>query len=169
MMVSVNDQVHVFLYSIAGGMAIAFLYDIFRIFRKAVRPGRVAIYFHDFLYWLIAAGVMLLTVYRSNDGELRGFLFIGAFLGIVLYLLLLSKIVMSSVLFIIKIVVRVIKTVIFIISYPIRLTVRVLAVPGRKLAGAASRTIRKAGARGKVRLTKLKFLRKGLKNIRKKI
>ena len=150
-------------------MAIAFLYDIFRIFRKALRPGNVATYFQDLLYWLLVALIMFLTVYYSNDGELRGYLFIGAFAGVVLYALLLSRIVMGSALFIIRIIAKILKAIVYIVSYPFRLVAGVLKAPARKLSRAAVKALRKAGSKSRVRLAKLKFLRKGLSNIRRKV
>lgn len=169
MIVSVSAQAYVFLFTIAGGMAIALVYDIFRIFRKAVKTGSLVTYAQDLLYWLIVALIMFLTIYYSNDGEPRVYLFIGAFLGVVLYALLLSRIIMGSLLFIIKIIIKVIKTVLFIISYPVRLTLQLMAVPARKLVRIARKSMRKARSNGKVRLSKLSFLKKKLKNIRKKI
>ena len=169
MMVSVRNQVYVCICTVAGGMAIAFLFDIFRIFRKAVKTGRFVTYIQDLLYWIIVALIMFLTAYYSNDGELRAFLFLGAFIGVVLYVLLFSRIIMSSSLFIIKIIAKVLKTTIFIISYPVRITIKLLAVPTRKLARIARKTAGKARINSKIRLSRLKFLKKGLKNIRKKI
>lgn len=169
MIISVSAQAYVFLCTIAGGMAIALVYDIFRIFRKAVKTGSVITYVQDLLYWLIVAAIMFLTIYYSNDGELRAYLFIGTFIGVVLYALLFSRIIMSSSLFIIKMVSYVIKALIFITSYPVRLILRIMAVPAHKLARTARKTIRKARRSGKVRLSKVTFLKKTFKNIRKKI
>ncbi len=169
MIVSVSAQAYVFLCTIAGGMAIALVYDIFRIFRKAIKTGSLATYFQDLLYWIFAALIMFLTVYYSNDGELRAYLFIGAFLGVVLYVLLLSRIVMGSSIFLISIASKIIKAVIFVIASPFRLILKVMAVPARKAARAAGRSVRKARSNGKVRLSKLRFLKKSIKNIRKKI
>ena len=169
MIISVSAQAYVFLCTIAGGMAIALVYDIFRIFRKAIKTGSVVTYVQDLLYWLIVALIMFLTIYYSNDGELRAYLFIGAFIGVVLYALLFSRIIMGSSMFIIKIVVKVIKAIIFIISYPIRLILQLMAVPARKLARSMGKTMKKARSSGRVRLSKITFFKKAFKNIFKKI
>jgi len=168
-MASVSNQAYVFLCTVIGGIAIAFLYDLFRIFRKAVKPGNAATFFQDLLYWLIVALIMFLTVYYSNDGELRGYLFIGALVGVILYALLLSRIIMDSALFIIKIIGKIFKAIVYIVSYPIRMTVKVLKAPVGKLSRAAGKALRKAGCRSRVKLTKLKFIKKGLSNIWRKV
>jgi len=169
MIISVNSQAYVFLCTIIGGMAIALVYDIFRIFRKAVKTGSLVTYVQDLLYWLIVAVIMFLTIYYSNDGELRAYLFIGAFIGVILYALLLSRIVMRSSLFIIKMMKYVIKTLIFILSYPIRLILRIISVPAHKLARIAKKSVKKARSSGKVRFFKSSFYRSKFKKLRKKI
>lgn len=169
MIISVSTQAYVFLCTIAGGMAIALVYDIFRIFRRAIKTGRMVTNVEDLLYWLIVVFIMFLTIHYSNDGELRIYLFIGAFIGIVLYALLFSRIIMGSSLFIIKVVTNVIKALIFVISYPVRLILQIIAVPARKLARTARKSIRKARRSYKVRLSKRTFFKKMLRNIIKKI
>ena len=169
MMVSVSNQAYVFLCSIVGGMAIALVYDIFRIFRKAVKTGRLITYAQDLLYWFIVAIIMFMTIYYSNDGEIRVYLFIGAALGVTLYTLLFSRMIMSSSLFIIRMTAKIIKTMVFILTYPVRLILRVLKIPACKLARVVGKSVRKARSYEKVRLSKLAFIKKSFKNIRKKI
>ena len=147
MILSVTDQVIVFLWTTVCGMAAAFIYDLFRILRKAVKTGDLVTFVQDVLYWLIAAVIMSVTIFYSNDGELRGFLFLGAFIGVVLYALMLSHIIMSSSLFIIRVTVKMIRFLSFIASYPFRMIVKLLAIPVRKLADISAAEIRKAGDR----------------------
>jgi spore cortex biosynthesis protein YabQ len=104
MITSVNSQAVIFLYTVIGGAAVALVYDLFRILRKAVRTGSLMTYVQDLLFWLIVSVIMFLTIFYSNDGELRAYLFIGACIGVILYALLLSRIVIASSLFIIRIV-----------------------------------------------------------------
>lgn len=169
MIISVSTQAYIFLCSIVGGMAIALLYDIFRIFRRAVKTGYLAAYAQDLLYWIIAALLMLATIYYSNDGEIRIYQFIGAFIGAVLYVMLFSRIVMGSSLFIIRVVTKVIKTILFILIYPFRLIHRILGAPARRLKRLAGKSLGKIKSNSKVRLSKLIFFKRALRNIRKKI
>jgi len=169
MTVSANSQAYIFFCTVAGGMMIALVYDVFRILRKAVKTGSLVTYLQDLLYWLIVAVIMFLTIYYSNDGEIRAYLFIGAFIGVILYSLLFSRIVMGSSLFIIKIVTYVIKGIILIISYPVRLILRAFSVPARKLAGITKKAFKKAKSSGKVKFFKFHFYSRKFKKLRKKI
>lgn len=169
MTATVNTQAFTFLCSIAGGVVIAFIYDLFRIKRKAFKTGNLMTYVEDILYWLLVAVVMFTTVYYSNEGELRSYLFIGALIGVVLYALLLSKAVMNSSLFIINIVRKTIIIICRIVSFPFQLLFKLLSIPAgisRKFAGKTLRSIRKAGRN---RLAGTAIWKKAFKNMRKKI
>jgi len=91
-----------FLNCVLGGMIVAFVYDIFRVRRKAIKSSNLIVYFEDFIYWIIVALILFAIIYRSNEGELRGYLMLGVAIGIILYALLLSRIVMAVFLFVIK-------------------------------------------------------------------
>lgn len=120
MILSIGSQAYAFLFSVVGGMVIALVYDAFRVFRRAVKTGSVVTGVQDSLFWLLVSAIMFLTVLYSNDGELRAYLFVGTFLGLVLYTFLFSKVVMGSSLFIIKIITTMAKATAKCISYPIK-------------------------------------------------
>lgn len=169
MPISVKNQVYVFLWSAVGGALIALIYDLFRIKRRAVKTGILAIYFEDLVYWIIVAVVMFAVVYHSNEGEIRGYIFIGTVLGVTLYTLFFSKLVMKSAIFIIRIVVKVLKVLWGILTYPFRLIFKILSYPAKPVARVVQKTYRSMRIFGKNRMTKAKIWRKHFKNIRKKI
>lgn len=160
MILSVSEQVTVFLWTTVCGMAAAFIYDLFRIFRKAVKTGNLVTFIQDLLYWIIVAVIMSVTIFYSNDGELRGFLFLGTFLGAVLYGLLFSRIIMSSSLLIIRVTVKIIKFVTFVVSYPFKLIIKLLAIPVRKLKKVCVTEIGKAKERSRAYKEKVKEKRR---------
>lgn len=151
MMLSISEQVIVFLSTALCGMVIALVYDMFRIFRKAVRTGSIMTFVQDILYWIIASVIMFVTIYCSNDGELRGFLFLGAFLGVILYAFAFSRAIMNSSLFIIRVVTRIIKFVSFLISYPFRIVIKLLVMPSLKLIKKAVKSALDAGTAAKAK------------------
>ena len=68
MILSISEQVIVFLWTTVCGMIIAFVYDIFRIFRKAVKTGSLVTFVQDLLFWLIACIIMFLSIFNCNYG-----------------------------------------------------------------------------------------------------
>ena len=166
---AVGNQANIFLYSIAGGMLIAFIYDAFRIKRKAVRTKTLVIYFEDFIYWIIVALVMFAVIYCSNDGEPRGYIFAGAIIGVIVYALLLSKLIVRSSLAVLRFLYRVFGTVWSIITYPFKIALKILGIPAVFLLGALKKALKYLKRTGKSRLTKTILWRKMMKNILRKI
>lgn len=166
---SVGNQAYVFLCCVLGGMIIAFIYDIFRIRRKAIKTSNLIVYFEDFVYWILVALVLFAVVYMSNDGELRGYLLIGALIGIILYSLLLSRIIITLFLFVIKIVYKVLCTVCIILLFPFKILFRILKVPAKILYNGLRIIFGKARRASKAKLSKFCVWKKRFKNIIKKI
>jgi spore cortex biosynthesis protein YabQ len=169
MTVSISSQAYIFFCTVIGGMVVALIYDLFRIKRKAIKTGNLLTYIEDLLFWILVAVVMFITVYYSNEGELRSYLFLGMLIGIILYALLLSKPIMSSSLFIINVVSKIFKAVWFLVSYPVRIILKLMAIPVRissKYVRQSARSIRRASRN---RLFKAVIWKKIFRNIRKKI
>lgn len=169
MQVSVSNQAYVFLCSILGGILIAFIFDLFRIKRKAVVTGNLLTYFEDLLYWIIAALVLFAVVYYANEGELRGYILIGIVIGAALYIVLLSRTVIKITLKLIRLVYKILELLWHIISYPIKFILKVISIPALLVLNSILkllkiiRRIRKAG------LLRLSIGRRLFKNARKKI
>ena len=125
---SISNQVNIFLWSILGGMSIAFVYDIFRVKRRIIKTNNIITYIEDLLYWSISAAIMFAIVYIGNDGEVRGYIFLGNIIGAVLYILLLSRIVMFISLKVINYLRKVLKTLWNIFTYPFKVIFRFISM-----------------------------------------
>ncbi len=125
----IAEQVYIFLYAILAGVVAAFLYDILRIKRRAIKTGVIFVSLEDILYWLIAAVLLFITVYNSNSGQMRGFIFIGNVIGVILYETLLSNIVIKSSIIIINIFKTILRFIWKVISYPFKLLYKVISIP----------------------------------------
>lgn len=147
----------------------AFIYDVFRIKRKAIKTNNLVIYIEDFVYWVIAALIMFAVIYFSNEGEIRGYIFIGTLIGVVLYILVFSKFVMKSSMHVIRAVYKVLRVIRAILTYPFKVIFKILGIPAgvlaRILAGSAKK-MRRIGRNG---LFRAAIWSRMLKNIRKKI
>lgn len=168
MTINVNIQAQIFLYSVIGGIIIAFIYDIFRIKRKAIKTNAIFIHIEDFLYWIIVALVMFGVVYYSNDGEIRGFIFIGTVIGVTIYVMLLSRLVVGTSMIIIKAVYKTLHFIWKVLSYPFKLIYKILSVPAIFLLRIFRKSYRRIKHIGKNRLSKAAIWSKVLKNMRKK-
>jgi spore cortex biosynthesis protein YabQ len=150
-------------------MLIAFIYDLFRIKRKAVRTANILIYIEDFIYWIIVAVVMFTIVYYSNEGEIRGYTFIGTVVGAVLYALLLSKLVVASFLTVIRVIGRVLLTIWNVAIFPVKFILRLLYYPGRFVGKAAGKMFRKSKRMGRRGMGRIAIWGRIFRNMIKKI
>ncbi len=128
-MIFIVDQVYTFLYAIIGGAVVAFLYDILRIKRRTLKTGVVIVSLEDILYWLVAAVLLFITVYNSNSGEMRGYIFIGNVIGVVLYEATLSKIIINSSVMVITLIKKILLFIFKIVCYPFKFIYKIFKVP----------------------------------------
>ena len=103
-----ENQAYLFLIFILNGFLIGILFDIFRILRKSFKTSNIITYIQDILFWILTGCILIYSIFKFNDGELRGFIFIGIFIGVSIYLLLFSKSFIKINLYIISIIKRII-------------------------------------------------------------
>ena len=85
------NQFYTFFIFILVGMIIGITYDLFRIWRKSFKTIDIITYIQDFLFWIFTGAILLYSIFNFNNGELRSYIFIGIFLGVILYMLSISK------------------------------------------------------------------------------
>lgn len=107
-----------FVFTITG-ISIGILFDIFRILRKSFKTVDWITYIQDILFWILTGIIILFSIFQFNNGEVRGYIFIGIILGVLLYMLTISK-------YLIKCSVTIINLIKKIISYPINLIKNIL-------------------------------------------
>ncbi len=91
----IQNQVYVFLWSIVTGGLLALIFDFFRAARKCGKDNLLIVCLQDILYLIIAAFVIIMSSFITNDGDLRGYMFLGYLLGVIFYLLLFSKFILN--------------------------------------------------------------------------
>lgn len=106
---------------IITGILIGLLFDIFRILRKSFHTADWITYIQDVLFWILAGSFMLFSIFTFNNGEIRSYVFIGILIGVVIYMLAISK-------FIVKSSVTIILFVKKILSYPIHLIEKIVKI-----------------------------------------
>lgn len=85
------EQMNIFFIFIICGIIIGIIFDIFRILRKSFKTPDMVTYIEDVLFWLITCILFAYTIFTYNNGEIRLYIFIGALIGILIYILTISK------------------------------------------------------------------------------
>ena len=71
-----ENQAYLFMIFIFNGFLISILFDIFRILRKSFKINDFITYIQDILFWILTTFIILYSIFKFTNGELRGFLFI---------------------------------------------------------------------------------------------
>ncbi len=66
-------------------------YDLLRLFRLLIPHGSLWTGLEDFFYWIYCAVMTFSLLFYENDGVLRGYVIVSAFLGMFLYDRLVSQ------------------------------------------------------------------------------
>ena len=74
---------------------LALVFDFFRILRRKGKTPNYIVYIQDIIYWIIVTLIIITSAFITNDGELRGYMFIGYILGAVIYIVSISKFILK--------------------------------------------------------------------------
>ena len=85
------EQLTSFIYFILIGILLGIIFDIFRISRRTIKTSDFFTNLEDVLFGLIAGIIILFSIFKFNNGELRLYIFIGLSIGIILNMLFISK------------------------------------------------------------------------------
>lgn len=87
----IYDEIQLFLICLLLGAALALVYDGIRIFRLLIPHQDWVVDVEDLIYWVFTAWMVFRTLFYYNQGMLRGYAFLGMFLGMLVYMLTVSR------------------------------------------------------------------------------
>lgn len=120
------EQLNSFFIFTLVGIVISILFDIFRVLRKTFKTPDIITYIEDILFWIITGVIVLGSIFLFNNGELRLYLFIGMSIGVLLYMLFVSKYFINISVLIISTIKKVINKILHIILKPIKIICSIL-------------------------------------------
>ncbi|WP_432630769.1 spore cortex biosynthesis protein YabQ [Brotaphodocola sp.] len=82
---AVFHEAHACWRSLAVGIVLMMIYDIFRLFRLLVKHSAWMIGVEDVIYWVFASFTVFGLFYLENDGALRFYMIGVVILGMILY------------------------------------------------------------------------------------
>lgn len=80
-----NREILMFAKSLLYGVIMMAGYDVFRILRRIIRHNPIWVIMEDLVYWISGGLFLFSRIYRENSGILRGYIFIGLLLGMILW------------------------------------------------------------------------------------
>lgn len=122
------SQGYLFLIFILVGIIIGLLFDFFRILRRTFKTSDFITYIQDILFWILSGIILIYSIFVFNNGELRAYIFLSIFIGIITYMLTISKYFIKLNVLILTGIKKVIATILKIITYPFKLILKVLKI-----------------------------------------
>lgn len=120
------SQAYLFLIFVINGVLIGLLFDFFRILRKSFKTPDFITYIEDIVFWFLTGLIILYSIFTYNNGELRGYIFIAIFIGIVIYMLALSKYIIKINVKIINLIKLITSKIINILLFPLKIILNLL-------------------------------------------
>lgn len=127
----VNYGVHIsyFLWSLALGGGLSFLYDMLRSGRRMGKNSVLRVNIEDILFFLLVGILLFLTAYDKNDGRLRWQGFLGTGMGIGIYYLVFRDRIVRMTVFITRKLMDFTFWLIRVLLFPVRVVYHMLAKP----------------------------------------
>lgn len=85
------SQEEVFLLFFIIGLIIGLIFDFFKVLRKAFKTSDLVTFIEDLLFLFMSGSLIVFGIIKLNSGEVRFYLFLGMFFGILIYSLTISK------------------------------------------------------------------------------
>lgn len=90
----IYDETRLFLVCLVVGGCLALVYDGIRILRLCITHKGFLIDLEDLAFWIFTAWIVFRTLFTYNRGALRAYAFLGLFLGVLIYVLTISRVIM---------------------------------------------------------------------------
>lgn len=105
---NIVNEMTFLLHSFLMGIIITFVYDGFLILRRLIRHSLFLISLEDMIFWIACAIGVFYMLYEENNGILRWFAVFGATMGMIVYKMSISSLIVNIMSTIIERIVRVI-------------------------------------------------------------
>ena len=111
-------------------------FDFFRILRRTYKTPDFITIIVDIVFWLVSGIILLLGIFILNEGKIRAYLFLGLFLGIIVYTMIFSR-------GVVKIGTKILKIFNRFIAFPIQKVVKYVGKILKKLLQAFIKRVNK--------------------------
>ncbi|MBP3595859.1 MAG: spore cortex biosynthesis protein YabQ [Clostridia bacterium] len=115
------------------GILTGFIFDFFRALRKTIKTNNIFTYIEDIIFFLIIGAMFLRSIIIFSAGELRFYIFIAIFLGIIIYILTIGNLCVIIFKVILDVLKKIILNFIRILKIPTKILKKVFKKLQRKI------------------------------------
>lgn len=125
MEVSFVNEAVVFLITLAGGMVIGVVFDIYRIIKDGTYKSVIVYTLSDIIVWIVLSILAFETVFIANNAVVRWFEIVALLVGYILYTVTISKYFLKAA----KVLTEFAKKTVIILFKPVKLVLKLLFKP----------------------------------------
>lgn len=129
----IYSQGKIFCAFLILGILTGFIFDFFRALRKTIKTNNILTYVEDITFFIIIGAIFLRSIIVFSDGELRFYIFIAIFSGIIIYILTIGNLCVIIFKVILDVLKKIILNFIRILKIPTKIFRKVLKSLQRKI------------------------------------
>ncbi|MEE1013352.1 MAG: spore cortex biosynthesis protein YabQ [Clostridia bacterium] len=134
-----------FLWSLALGGGLAFVYDVLRSGRRIAKNSVIRVNLEDMVFFLLAGVLLFFLAYDKNGGRLRWQGFLGTVLGVSIYYLIFRDSVVRAMVWVSQALMTLVLWLVKIFLFPVCIVYRILAKPFLIIGWYSKKGASKAG------------------------
>lgn len=119
-------QIYLLVIYIISGIVIGIFFDIFRILRKSFKTSDIVTYIQDSIFWIGTGIFLLFVLFNFSNGEIRSYTIIGLILGVLIYMLFISKPFIKVSVKIIVFIKQIMMKTFSILLYPLKILINII-------------------------------------------
>lgn len=96
MVISINQQFGLIVFSLISGIITGVLFDLYRLIRGFNNSNKIITFIEDTLFWIFTAVVVFIFLLYTNYAYIGMYLYMWIAIGIYLYMKLASRIFINS-------------------------------------------------------------------------
>lgn len=129
MFLSSRHEIFVLLGTFVGGLVLGGVFDAFRIFRINFKSAASLVWLQDIVMWAAMLTVVYVTLFITNDAQLRWYEFAGFAAGLSVYMVALSHFVIGVSTAVISFVKKMFKWIFTVLFFPFCFVIKILRKP----------------------------------------
>ncbi len=159
MILSVSEQMDLFIKCVLLGILVGVFYDSLSIVRKIFVHNKITVNIEDLIFWILTTFFVFIMLLKINEGEIREYAVAGILIGYLINKMILSKYTVKVGSIILGFIMEVIVKIIGITIYPLEVVYKVLIKllkPSEKAIIGSKKVLKRSKKNVKIKIRNVK-------------
>ncbi|MGG7164594.1 spore cortex biosynthesis protein YabQ [Clostridium ihumii] len=120
MLLTMERQLLLFIFSLISGVLIGVLFDVYRIIRGFENIGKIVTVVEDILFWIATGCIVFLFMMYTNYAYMNFNVFVYILTGLLIYIKVISSTFIDILNKLLHSFTKIIRVIFYLVSYPVR-------------------------------------------------